>query len=98
MATLVPDGPGRYRLEGVISFTEQPSRALQSLHLTPAEGLVTLDVGGLDQSDSVALALLVDWARQGKAAAYVLHVTGASARFQAMMRVTGLTIVFADRA
>lgn len=96
MGVLVSGAPGQYRLEGVISFRDEPSKALQNARLVPAEGVVALDLSGLGQSDSVALALLVEWVRQSHTDTYQLHVTGASERLQALMRVTGLRTLFAD--
>lgn len=96
MGVLVSGSPGQYRLEGTISFRDEPSRALQNARLVPAAGVVVLDVGGLEQSDSVALALLVEWRRQSQLDAYQLRVTGASERLTALVRVAGLSTLFSD--
>lgn len=96
MGVLAAGGPGQYRLEGVISFRDEPSKALQNARLVPAGGVVALDLSGLEHSDSVVLALLVEWVRQGQARAYRLRVSGAPERLQALMHVTGLSTLFAD--
>ncbi|HUW98501.1 MAG TPA: STAS domain-containing protein [Acidiferrobacter sp.] len=94
LATLVTSGPGQYRLQGTITFRDQPPEALWRAPLAPAEGRAVVDLSGLDHSDSVALALLVEWDRLASLGGYQLRVVHVPERLQDLIRVYGLTKLF----
>jgi len=98
MDRLTQTAPGHYRLEGAIGFRDLPKPAVAGARLVPAGGVVTLDLGGLAQGDSVVLALLLEWQRQAKSANYALRVIHIPEHFQALVRVSGLSRLFPDAA
>ncbi len=86
---------GHYRLEGAVNFGAPPTRDLLSPGIVPVAGSATIDLDGLEQADSVALALLLDWQRQARAQGFRLVLNGVSDRLAALIRVTGLGSLFA---
>ncbi len=87
-------GPGLYRVAGSVRLTE----GLAGIPLAPLElhdGAATVDVAAVETADSLLLAILLEWDRQARARGGVLRVVGASARLSALLRVTGLTKLFA---
>ena len=94
MAVLVANGSGQYRLQGAVTFIDQPPDALWRTPLVPSEGQVTVDLGDLDRSDSVALALLLEWERLARKGSYQFRVSQVPARLQDLMRVSGLAKLF----
>ncbi len=94
MAELVAHGPGTYRLEGTVTFIDQPPQGIWAAPLVAAQGQVTVDLSGLDWGDSVSLALLLEWERRARLAGHQFQVTHVPARLQDLMRVYGLAQVF----
>jgi len=94
VAALVISGPGQYRLQGAVTFIDQPPEALWRTPLAPIEGQVTVDLEGLDRSDSVALALLIEWDRLARLGGYQLRITRTPTRLQDLIRVYGLARLF----
>ncbi|MHB8254754.1 MAG: STAS domain-containing protein [Acidiferrobacter sp.] len=94
MATLTPTGPGQYRLQGAVTFRDEPPESLWRTPLIPSAEQVTVDVSGLDQGDSVVLALLLEWERLARLGGYQFGITGASMRLEDLIRVSGLAKLF----
>ena len=94
MAELVVHGPGAYRLQGTVTFIDQPSERLWTAPLTAVDGLVTVDLRSFDRGDSVALALLLEWERRARLAGHQFQVVHVPPRLQDLMRVYGLAQVF----
>ncbi len=95
---LVAREPGRYRLEGAVDFATPIPPALWSPDIAPTNGRVTIDLGGLEHADSVALALFIEWERRAREAGFRLVVAETPQRLQALIRVTGLEALFAEGA
>ncbi len=56
--------PGRFRLDGDLTFATVTSVWRQSRrHLAGLSGPIVIDLAGVLQADSAALALLVEWLR-----------------------------------
>lgn len=94
MAELVAQGPGAYRLQGIVTFSDQPPPRLWATPLVAAQGRIILDLSGLERGDSVSLALLLEWERRARLEGHKLQVTHAPTRLQDLMRVYGLAQVF----
>lgn len=93
---LVLREPGYYRLEGTVDFGTPMPPALWSPDIVPANGRATIELGGLERADSVALALLVEWGRRARAAGFRLVIADAPERLRALIRVTGLEALLAE--
>lgn len=94
MAELLVHGPGTYRLQGTVTFIDQPPERLWAAHLAAVQGRVTVDLRGLEWGDSVALALLLEWEGRARSVGDELQVTHVPDRLQDLMRVYGLAQVF----
>lgn len=77
MAQLLELSPGRFRLDGDLTLTEVAALARESRRLFPAEARkraaatgpeVELDLSGVTQTSSAAVALVVDWQARARAA------------------------------
>ena len=61
MAKLTADGAGCYRLEGRLDFDTIPPLLQQSNNLFGFEGVISIDLSAVSQSNSAGLALLLEW-------------------------------------
>lgn len=95
-ARLILQGPGRYRLEGAIHFGAPLPDELQAPGIEPVAGSATIALNGLEQADSVALALLIEWRRQARGRGFRLTLADVPKRIAALIRVTGVGPVFED--
>lgn len=60
--TLTETAPGCFRVEGDVTFATIPPLWRKSRRqLNAASGQVVIDLAGVSQADSAALALLVEW-------------------------------------
>lgn len=98
MPRLVLREPGRYRLEGTVDFGTPMPPELWAPDIAPADGHATIELGGLERADSVALALLVEWEGRARMAGFRLIIADAPERLQALIRVTGLEALLAQGA
>ena len=97
-ARLTLQGPGRYRLEGAIHFGAPLPDDLQAPGIVPVAGSATVALDGLEQADSVALALLIEWQRQARAQGFRLTLAEIPKRLAALIHVTGVGPVFEDES
>ena len=95
-ARLILREPGRYRLEGAIHFGVPLPDDLQSPGIVPAGGSASIALDGLEQADSVVLALLIEWQRQARAQGFRLTLAEIPERMAALIHVTGVGPIFAD--
>ena len=57
-------GPGRWRLEGELTLDTVAPLAKEGTRLAAAGSDCEIDLGGIDQSSSAAVALLLEWQGQ----------------------------------
>ena len=79
-----------YRLIGALTFDTVVS-------LAPPANAETIDLGGLAETDSAGLALLLEWWQQAQTQGRTLAFTAAPARLRDLIRVNGLDPVFGFR-
>ncbi|MBK1647536.1 STAS domain-containing protein [Rhabdochromatium marinum] len=85
MARLIELGAGRLRLEGELNLQTVPALAREARHLFPgrqsrrakqpaAATPLELDLSGVTQASSVAVALMLDWLVRARAAGTSLRI------------------------
>lgn len=88
MARLVELGEGRYRLEGDLNLHSVAELARSATPLFSAPGAagprLELDLAGVTQSSSAAVALMLDWVARARAAGGSLRIENWP---EAMMRI-----------
>ncbi len=82
-------GAGRYSLRGSVGFANVSALRQQSLSLF-TRGELELDLAGVERADSAALALLLEWMRQGRACGYTIRYRNLPAQLLDIARASDL--------
>lgn len=85
-------GGGRYALTGELSFATVDAATPAPVFTADA---ITVDLSGVDKTDSAGLALLLDWQRRATAAGGRLQLVNPPERLQSLTRVYGLSDILA---
>ncbi len=98
---LRPTGPGRVTLALVGSCDYETAGELrqaadEALAALPVDGCLTIDLIGVDNTDSSALSALIWIMRCTETDRVNLHLTGVSDHLQRILVITGLDVHFAD--
>lgn len=88
-ARLQSQGEGRYSLSGEVAFSNVSALRQRSLSLF-TRGELELDLAGVERADSAALALLLEWMRQGRAVGYTIRYRNLPAQLLAIARASDL--------
>jgi phospholipid transport system transporter-binding protein len=75
VAELTETAPGRFRIDGDLSLSGVAALARTGRRLAAAGGPVEVDLGGVGQGSSAAVALLLDWTDQVRRAGGTLRFT-----------------------
>lgn len=88
------------RVEGPLTLETVTSVLRQSSSIFPRDGsAVTLDLGGVEESDSAALALLLEWLRRGRREDRDVRFRNLPQRLLQLARISDLeTIIKAEDA
>lgn len=88
-ARLQSQGAGRYSISGELRFDSVSALRQQGLSLFAGREL-ELDLAGVERADSAALALLLEWMRQGRAAGYTIRYRNLPEQLLAIARASDL--------
>jgi phospholipid transport system transporter-binding protein len=83
-------GTGRFRVSGVLDATTAADVLEQSeprFAQTP-EPNIEMDLGGVGESDSAGLALLIEWMRIAKQSGKQIHFANVPAQIEALARIS----------
>lgn len=89
-ARLDPDATGRFRLSGELGFHTVPELWQQTRTLFHDCRSLTIDLSGVERSDSAGLALLVEWMREAARCGAELHFVNMPPQMLAIARVSSL--------
>lgn len=83
-------GGERYRLSGVLDAITAPALLKQSVErFSSAEGAeLQIDLGGVSESDSAGLALLLEWLRVARHRKQQVHFANLPAQIAALARIS----------
>ncbi len=89
-------GDGRYFLTGALTFATAPKVYAQGNALfAKDDSAVTLDLQGVDRTDSAGLALLLEWLRTAKQQNKIVQFQNIPPQMQSMARLSGLDDILA---
>jgi phospholipid transport system transporter-binding protein len=88
-AELHADGAGRWRLKGALRFDTVPA-LLERQGDFPGAEKVVLDLSGVGEFDTSALALLLEWRRRARSAGGSLGIENLPERLHDLARVGGV--------
>ena len=92
-ATIVSRDEGSFRVEGVLDFDSVAALAGEGARLLSGPGPVDVDLNGVSEANSAALALLLEWldlARRRKLKLRFHHLPDSLVRLAALSNVSGL--------
>lgn len=93
MGVLATIAPGHYRLSGSVHMGDPPE-ALPLGPLEAAGDAITVDLAGLEASDSVMLAILLEWSYAARRAGQTLTIVNVPPSLAGLIRVSGLGSLF----
>jgi phospholipid transport system transporter-binding protein len=85
-----PVGPGRYALEGELSFASAGQALQKTAKMFTAQAAVVFDLAGIVKADSAGLALLLEWLRQADSGGAELRYAKLPGQLSAMAQVAGV--------
>jgi phospholipid transport system transporter-binding protein len=83
-------GAGRFRVSGVLDASTAGDVLEESEpRFTQAqEPMIEVDLGGVGESDSAGLALLIEWLRMARQAGKKIHFANVPAQIEALARIS----------
>jgi phospholipid transport system transporter-binding protein len=87
---LVENRDGALHLRGPLVFASVGVALTQSLALLPRQGVAVIDMSEVEQADSAALALLIEWRKFAARQGLRLEVQGVPAQLRALAAAAGL--------
>ncbi len=82
--------PGRYFLEGELSFASVEQALKKTATMFSAEGRLVFDLSGIAKVDSAGLALLLEWRRWARQADIAIHYANLPRQLLAIAHVAGV--------
>ena len=86
--TLAATGEDRYRVSGPLLFQTVAEARKLGLQLLAERETVVLDLGGVVQSDSAGLALLIEWMREARRRGTGIRFENIPEQLQAIARAS----------
>ena len=83
-------GEGRVAVRGPLRYATVPGLWQAARKLATEAPLVTVDLSGVTESDSAALALLLEWMREVRGRGGEIRCAGRPNQLEAIARVSGL--------
>ena len=81
-------GGGRFRVSGVLDATTAGDLLTQALARFDGEPRIDIDLGGVVESDSAGLALLIEWLRVAAIASKEIHFANVPGQIAALARIS----------
>ena len=81
-------GTGRFRVSGVLDASTAADVLEQSESRFAQEPQIDVDLGGVGESDSAGLALLIEWLRVARQSGKQIHFANVPAQIQALARIS----------
>jgi len=83
-------GPGAFSLVGELDHTSAAQLLLQGERAFAGQPAVAVDLGGVTQSDSAGLALLIEWVAVSRGAGCDLRFRSVPSQLMAIARLAGV--------
>lgn len=81
-------GEGRFHVSGVLDATTATEILEQSESTFAAAPQIEVDLGGVGESDSAGLALLIEWMRMARQSGRQIHFANVPAQIEALARIS----------
>jgi phospholipid transport system transporter-binding protein len=81
-------GEGRFRVSGVLDATTATNVLEQSESRFSEASNIDVDLGGVGESDSAGLALLIEWLRAARQSGKKIHFANVPAQIEALARIS----------
>lgn len=92
-------GEGRYRVSGVLDAVTVPGLLRESVQrmFTASGAELQIDLGGVKESDSAGLALVLEWLRQARHRSQKIRFANVPRQIAALARISEVdALVFGD--
>jgi phospholipid transport system transporter-binding protein len=81
-------GNGRFRVSGILDATTVTRILTESVQRFPEAPQIVVDLGGVTQSDSAGLALLLEWLRLARKAGHQIRFEEVPEQIMALARIS----------
>ena len=86
-------GSGRFALYGDLNFRSVPPLLASTRNLIGENSEVTIDLGGVERSDSAGVALLIEWLREVRRAGHSVTFVNIPSQMLAIARASSIDSV-----
>jgi phospholipid transport system transporter-binding protein len=87
-AQLESVGEGQFRVSGVLNASTATDVLEQSEAVFAQAPRIEVDLGGVGESDSAGLALLIEWLRLARQSGRLIHFSNVPAQIEALARIS----------
>jgi len=87
--TIVDKGTGHFLVDGDLTFATINKRTVKSLTFSTAHKEITIDLGGVGNTDSAGLALMIEWIKYCRAKRTLLHFSNVPKQLVSLARLSG---------
>lgn len=84
------DGPGSFRVSGAVTLETVSELSGFGAAALSGQSDVVIDLGGIDHADSGAVALLLEWLRQGRECGTSIRFRGIPPQMRAIIDLSDL--------
>ncbi len=84
--------PGNFKIKGDLTFTSLTRKNLKSLDFSHIKQDITIDLSDINDTDSSALALIVEWLKQDVPQSPKITITHIPAELKTLAKLSGLDI------
>ena len=96
-AAIEAAGDGTFRVTGPVVMATAGELLETSRQLFPATGDLQIDLSGVTQVDSSALALLIEWLRQARQRNHSIRIEGAPDKLLSIARLTDVQDIILNK-
>jgi phospholipid transport system transporter-binding protein len=90
--TIVTEGPGHFIIDGDLTFSSLDKKTVNSFAFLTSAKKIVIDLGGVGNTDSGGLALLVEWLKYARGRRVQLQYRNVPEQILNLAKLSGLDI------
>jgi phospholipid transport system transporter-binding protein len=88
--TLVNEGPGRFIVDGDLTFSAMDKKTVSAFAFLASNKQITLDLGKVSNADSAGLALMLEWIKHARSKRVQLRFINIPGQLLNLAKLSGL--------
>ena len=90
--SIVTEGPGHFIVDGDLTFSAMDKKIIKSFRFLSSAKRVVIDLGGVGNTDSGGLALLIEWLKVARSKRVQLEFRNIPEQILNLAKLSGLDI------